>query len=68
MVHLSPRGGQQDVGDEGVATRGGAFSLCTPPEPEISSVIRKFCKPSNHAAFLYTFLSVKKNQSPIEYR
>jgi len=35
--HRSPRGGQQDVGHEGVATRGGALSLCSQPETEISS-------------------------------
>ncbi len=33
---VSPRGGQQDVGHKGVATRGGALSLCTPPETEIT--------------------------------
>ena len=41
IAHRSPRGGQQDVGHEGVATRGGALSLCTPPETEISSITRK---------------------------
>ena len=30
MVHLSPHGGQQEVGHEGVATRGGVLSLCSP--------------------------------------
>ncbi|WP_277584711.1 hypothetical protein [Psychrobacillus antarcticus] len=38
IAHRSPRGGQQDVGHKGVATRGGALSLCTPPETEISSI------------------------------
>lgn len=32
MAHPSPRGGQHDVDHEGVATRGGALSLCIPPE------------------------------------
>lgn len=39
MAHRSPHGDQQDVGHKGVATRGGALSLCTPPETEISSII-----------------------------
>jgi len=30
LVYLSPCGGLQDVGHKGVATRGGALSLCTP--------------------------------------
>ncbi|MFZ0578723.1 MAG: hypothetical protein WAM41_14600 [Psychrobacillus psychrotolerans] len=37
LAHRSPRGGQQDVGHEGVATQGGALSLCSQPEMEISS-------------------------------
>ena len=39
MVHRSPRGGQEDVGHEGVATLCGALSLCTPPKTEISRII-----------------------------
>ena len=57
MAHRSPHGGQQDVGHEGVATRGGALSLCTPPETEISSIIHsiKSHEPCAHGTFLYTF-------------
>ena len=56
MVHRSPRGGQQDVGHEGVATRCGVLSLCTPPVTEISSIIHSFThKQIVHGTFLYTF-------------
>ena len=53
-------GGQQDVGHEGVATRGGALAFVHPPVTEISSIIHSVMYHKPCVLGTFYIISLKK--------